>query len=278
MPGRSLFRTISSLLAIAGGSSVLAQRCTYTSLQALTAAYVSAQVAGDPSLLLPQGLTTSTLYTENFVPTSLTSAHSILTTPLAIDHKRSLHDTTQCATYTEIVVASGPSLTHHVIGTQIRLSESGKEIGSVDSIVTTEGDWLFNATSTLYWASREDWSSIPATRRDSRETIKAGGDAYLSLFNDSSVQVPWGVPCNRLEGGNYNDDVGECNNWIPEGVPIVNRQYVIDETVGAVDIFCDFAGPGGVPDSHEFRLEGGKLRFVHTMTYMRGRVGGRVRG
>ena len=51
------------------------------------------------------------------------------------------------------------------------------------------------------------------------------------------------------------------------GVKLVNRRYVIDETIGAVDVFIDFAS---VPDSHEFRIEKGKIRYVHTITVMGG--------
>jgi hypothetical protein len=61
-------------------------------------------------------------------------------------------------------------------------------------------------------------------------------------------------------------------------VPLVNRQYVIDEEYGTVDIIMDFGGiegqvgADGLPDSHEFRVEGGKLRFVHTLSSCGGRA------
>ncbi|EAU87864.1 hypothetical protein CC1G_01511 [Coprinopsis cinerea okayama7 len=259
-------------LALTLGDHTLAQAsCTYASLQSLTSTYVDSQTQGDPTLLISNSLLPSITYTENFKPSSLST--SILSTPLKIDHTRSLHDTTQCATYTEIIVANGEA--HYVIGTQIRLGEDGESVEKIETIVTTEGDWLFNATATLYYASREDWFTIPEEERDTREAIQAGGDAYLDLFNDPTVQVPWGQPCARLEGGIYSGTIppspdDTCNVGVPEGMPIVDRRYVIDETVGAVDVFVDFNGPGGRPDSHEFRLEKGKLRFVHTLTYMRG--------
>ena len=44
---------------------------------------------------------------------------------------------------------------------------------------------------------------IPEADRDSRETLIKAADAYLNLFNDKSVVVPWGTPCVRLEGGLY---------------------------------------------------------------------------
>jgi hypothetical protein len=104
--------------------------------------------------------------------------------------------------------------------------------------------------------------------------IQAAADAYCDIFSDKSVKVPWGTPCARLEGGAYTgrgspDD--SCNVGIPDGVRLTNRRYVIDETVGAVDVMMTFGS--NLPDSHEFRVEGGKLRFVHTITVMGGSPG-----
>lgn len=56
----------------------------------------------------------------------------------------------------------------------------------------------------------------------------------------------------------------------------MQRWYVIDETIGAVDVMMSFAD---LPDSHDFRVEGGKLRYVHTMTVVtggKGKGGGKV--
>jgi hypothetical protein len=57
----------------------------------------------------------------------------------------------------------------------------------------------------------------------------------------------------------------EANEFMCLGVKLANRRYVIDETIGSVDVFIDFAS---IPDSHEFRVEKGKLRYVHTITVM----------
>ncbi|RYC56000.1 hypothetical protein CHU98_g10204, partial [Xylaria longipes] len=189
----------------------------------------------------------------------------ILATPVKLDFNRSLHDTVQCATYTEMVSATGAH--PYVIGTQMHLTPDGG-IVNVSSLVTDTGDWLFNATGTLYWASREPWDVIPEDQRDSREVIQAAADAYADIFDDKSVTVPWGSPCARLEGGAYTGNGSpsdRCDVGIPNGVKLVNRRYVIDETIGAVDVFIDFAT---VPDSHEFRVEKGKIRYVHTITVM----------
>lgn len=135
-------------------------------------------------------------------------------------------------------------------------------------IVTKPGDWLFNATGYEQYSSREKWDSIPSTSRDTRTTLKAAADAYLDIFNSPNTTVPWGIPCVRLEGGLYGDEGpnGTCASFIPTGVPITRRRYVVDEEMGAVDVLVDF-GKSRWPDSHEFRVEGGRLRYVHTLTH-----------
>lgn len=204
---------------------------------------------------------------------------SILSKSLKVDHHRSQHDVTECATFSEFIVTN--SAAPYVIATQLRLNNATNKVSRIDSIVTTKGDWLFNVTGTYYWASREKWDLIPADKRNSRAIIKAAGDAYCDLFNDKNVKVPWGQPCARLEGGAYtgrgqaND---RCDVGVPSGVKLTNRQYVIDEDYGTVDVILDFGGIAGtvgargLPDSHEFRVEGGKLRYVHTLSSCGGKA------
>jgi hypothetical protein len=60
---------------------------------------------------------------------------------------------------------------------------------------------------------------------------------------------------------------------VPGGVDIVNRRFIVDPVFGTVQVFCTFGavGPGGRPgpaDSHLFRVENGKLRYVHTITHL----------
>lgn len=138
--------------------------------------------------------------------------------------------------------------------------------------MTQAGDWLFNATGTYYWASKESWDTIPDAKRDTRAVIQAAADAYLNIFKDKSTVVPWGTPCDRLEGGSYTGTgkaTDSCDVGIPNNLDLTNRRYVIDETVGAVDVFLAFGGASGRPDSHEFRIESGKIRYVHTLTNMK---------
>ncbi|CAG8955779.1 hypothetical protein HYFRA_00011648, partial [Hymenoscyphus fraxineus] len=251
-------------------------------------------------------LSNTVSYIQNDVAMPITSG--VLATPIAIDHNRSTLDTTQCATYTEIV---STEVRHpYVVGTQIRFSTVGTGNGNgngngtasatklriekVETVVTEKGDWLFDPVGTLKYVRLEEiykailwnipqpphqqstppplplpqdkWGPIPPSQRDTRTTIQAAADAYLDLFNNKSVQVPWGTPCARLEGGSYTGKGSasdSCNVGVPSGVKITNRRYVVDEMLGAVDVMCTFASSA---DTHEFRVEGGRLRFVHTMT------------
>ena len=43
--------------------------------------------------------------------------------------------------------------------------------------------------------------------------------------------------------------------------------------MGTVTVFCTFGAGGpnggsGAPDMHQFRIENGKLRYVHTLTHL----------
>ncbi|KAM7214162.1 hypothetical protein V8F06_010477 [Rhypophila decipiens] len=258
-------------LTLAAPLSSSAEGCTREALKAHTETLLSAQTSGNPAALIALQTTDTTtpfIYTEDFKSKTLSS--SILTTAQKIDHNRSLLDTTQCATYTEIISATDPN-TPRVIGTQMRFDSTASKLLKIETLVTQPGDWLFNASATLRYARQEEtiWVPIPESERDSRAVIQAAGDAYLDLFNNKSVVVPWGTPCQRLEGGAYTGrglPTDSCNVGVPSGVPITKRRYVIDEVLGSVDAFVQFAS---VPDSHEFRVQKGKLRLVHTLTVMR---------
>ncbi|ERS95218.1 uncharacterized protein SPSK_06522 [Sporothrix schenckii 1099-18] len=244
--------------------------CTRDLLQAVADSVVAAQTAGNPALLQPAAAADA-MYTENRQPATSLAA-GILSHALKPDHVRSSLDTTQCATYTEMIVATGAK--PYEIGVQVFLAPGdASAVHRVDTIYTSTGDWLFNITGTLYWASRETWGPIPEAQRDTRAVIQAAADAYCDVFSNKSTVVPWGTPCARLEGGSYTGKGSasdSCNVGIPSGVSLTQRRYVIDEVIGAVDVFMSFAN---LPDSHDFRVEGGKLRYVHTMTVMTGGKG-----
>jgi hypothetical protein len=142
---------------------------------------------------------------------------------------------------------------------------------------TTTGYWLFNADNYLKYSSAEDWGTIAEGKRDSRAVLESAANAYLDAFLEGKGDlVPWGYPCQRTEGGMHTgkgapDDT--CQVGVPSGVNIANRHFVVDDTIGAVVAFCTFGAGGpnggsGAPDTHLFRVENGKLRYVHTLTHL----------
>lgn len=244
--------------------------CTRSFLQSATQKYITAQASGQYSALSP--LSSSTIYTENEIPTNPQTG--ILSTPLTIDHARSIHDPVLCGSFTELIVAKASH--PYVIGTRMLFRENGTA-SLVESIVTDDGDWAFNATGYLYWDSFENWDPIPPSKRDSRAVIQAAGDAYFNRFQNASVSVPWGPLCARLEGGAYTSRTGNlttntCNLGLPSTIKVTNRRYIIDEEMGVVDMFLGFPGLDrshvdlAMPDSHLFRVEGGKIKYIHTVS------------
>lgn len=74
-----------------------------------------------------------------------------------------------------------------------------------------------------------------------------------------------------MEGSVYTGkgtSTDSCNVGVPAGnePSNIDRRYVIDERMGSVSMLCVFQTMANAPDSHEFRLEGGKIRYVHTTT------------
>jgi hypothetical protein len=200
-------------------------------------------------------------YNENFTRSSL---GAFLDRPRKVDWHLALLDTTTCRAYVEAVILDEER--PMVIATQMGNGFFG--VGPFNNIVTDEGDWLFDAQATYEYARREDWSELPEGERPTREQLIAAADAYLDLFMDKSVEVPWGEPCARLEGGIYTargEPTDSCNVGVPENIPMVDREYVVDEAKGAVNVFLKM-GENQRPDSHTFRLIDGKIRYIHTVT------------
>ena len=252
------------LLAATPASAQFFGTCTRDELKAAADGYIATQSTGDAAQMPLGGWMT---YTEQGQLGTMSTG--IISKPLKIDFHRTLIDATNCAAYVEVIVTDPAH--PYVIGA--KLQSRGGGIGDIEVIVTDAGDWLFNATNTLKYSKAENWDEIPAAERDSRETLLAAANAYLDLFNDKNVQVPWGTPCARLEGGLYTGKGApgvatpqdSCNVGVPSGVKLVNRKYVVDESLGAVAVFLTF-GQNELPDIHTFRIEKGKIRYVHTIT------------
>jgi hypothetical protein len=173
-----------SLFAIVGALAAQAStECTKEALRAVTADLIAAQTAGKSAFT---SLADTVAYTENRKTVDIKAG--ILSQALKIDFSRSQHDVVQCATFSEIIVTN--SAKPYVIVATTRVSNTTNKVTAIDSIITTKGDWLFNVTGTYNWASKENWGPIPLEKRDSREVIKAAGDAYCDLFNDKNTKVP----------------------------------------------------------------------------------------
>lgn len=245
------------------GGPAFAKDCPRHRLKASVESYLAAQEKGDPALM---ALASPFKYVENRKDANLEA--SVLASPQVIDFHRSLFDTEACETFTEVIITDPAH--PYVLGVNLRLK--GRKIAEIHALVTDEGDWLFSAANALKYAPAEDWGVIPKKKRDSRATLIAAANAYLDLFSDKTVQVPWGTPCRRLEGGLYfgtgaPDD--SCNVGVPENIPITERHFVVDPEIGAVVALVLFGGQSdaaGLPDSHLFRVEEGKLRYIHTIT------------
>lgn len=268
-------------MAIAADASAA---CSRDMLQGLADTYIQAQTAGNAAAL---PLAAGASYAEN--DEAMDIASGVLATALNADFTRSFHDTTLCATFTELTAA-----THeppYVIHTRMEATEDGM-VTKLESVVTGPGDWVFGAAEHLAVTQVENWGEIPAAQRDTREVIQAAADAYLNNWGDPELPVPHGTPCSRLEGRistAARDPQGQTCTMgaFPEKLNVTNRRYVIDETVGAVAIFHSFpwldAGipkDPGTPASQSFRVEGGMNRYIHEVTACtsencsRGRPGG----
>lgn len=255
-----------ALLAPAAGFAQIS--CSREGLQRAVDLYIAAQIRGDTSGL---PLATGLGYMENMAPANINNG--LIKTPMKIDHHRSLLDTATCQTFTEVIVTDKEH--PYVFGTRLRVNHD--KIAEIEILWTTTGYWGFNADAYLKYSSTENWDTIPAGERDTRDTLVKAANAYLDAFLEGKGDlVPWGYPCNRTEGGMHTgkgtpDDT--CQVGVPSGVNIANRRFVVDETIGAVVAFCTFgagnaAGGSGAPDTHLFRVEDGKLRYVHTLTHL----------
>jgi hypothetical protein len=253
-----------SVRAETAALSAAAAGCTRASLQATVDKYLDALKKGNPSLM---PLTPQAKYMENrnYIPLG----QGIWQTPLAVDFNRNLLDVDTCQTFSEIIHTSSDH--PYVIGTRLKIEDN--KISEIESLVADKDDWLFNAENSLKYSSQEKWDILPPERQTDRQTLLNAASTYFDVFGDYSKlnQVPWGTPCARLEGGMYtnpkNDPKGSCTVGVPKtsDVKIINRHYVVDVDMGTVVGFVDFREEKRNPDVHQFRLEDGKLRYVHAL-------------
>jgi hypothetical protein len=240
-------------------------KCTRSTLKAATDSYIAAQEAGDLSKM---ALDPEVKFIENMSET--TKDKGLWKTPLPIAFHRSIYDVGRCKTFTEVIVTEGGH--PYVIGTRLEVDEG--KVTEIDSLVTDEDDWLFNAEDYLKYSKAEDWPVLPVDDRISRQDLIDAGNQYFDfVFWDKGIRPPWATPCARLEGGALytnpdNEYKDTCQVPGPIGeLPITNRTFVVDEEMGAVNVFCRFGNSAtGMPDSHLFRLVKGKYRWIHTLS------------
>lgn len=241
--------------------------CTLGGLQYVTDSYVATQIGAEqpemppslargPLVLFNQG------YVENF--DSVTDR--MIRWPMRLDHIRSLLDPVNCETFTELIgsIDGMP----YALGTRLHVV-SNVAASEIEMMWATSGYNGFDAERFLRAATSEDWRPIPMAQRDSRKVLEATANAYLdALLLGRATVEPWGALCSRTA------PEGTCQVGLPvPAVNIANRHFVIDETLGAVAVFCTFgadpkSGRIRTPDAHLFRVEGGKVCYVHAITHL----------
>jgi hypothetical protein len=258
-----LFSTVSVRAETVALASA-ATGCTRASLQATVDKYLDALQKGNPSLM-PLSPQVNYMENRNEIPLG----QGIWQTPLSVDFYRSLLDVETCQTFTEIAHTSSDH--PYLIGTRLKVEDN--QISEIESLVADQDDWLFNAANYMKYSSQEKWDILPPEKRSDRQTLLNAANAYYDTFGDYSnfAKVPWGTPCARIEGGMYtnpnNNPNASCTVGMPKtgGVKIINRHYLVDVDMGTVVGMVAFGAPKRNPDFHEFRLENGKLRYVHTV-------------
>ena len=179
-PERSPMKRIALVLIVLTGA-ILAPTtgfaqisCSREGLLRAVDLYITAQTKGDTSgMPLPTGLG----YWENAAPADINNG--LIKTPMKIDYHRSLLDPVTCQTFTEVIVTDKEK--PYVLGTRLRVNR--EKIAEIEILWTTTGYWLFNADNYLKYASTEKWDTIPADKRDTRDTLVAAANDIEVIVN-----------------------------------------------------------------------------------------------
>lgn len=205
----------------------------------------------------------------------------------------SLIDQGACAAFFKVVVAATSNSTAaaaagaadagwYMYGSQVRFSITREAprptVARMDVVIAGGDDWqmegVAGAGEMVGNLEREDWGALSRGMQDTRETLEAVAGRYLDLLgsggegdDEETPDVPWGRPCARLEGGVYTavDDSEDCLKGLREaGVAgVTDREFVVDESVGAVSVLARDGSLGGAPSAFQFRVVEGQLRYVH---------------
>ncbi len=276
-------------------------RCQWSSLRSATDLVLESLAAGltpsdnDGEAILSRP---SLAYTQNFVPTPISSPESILSSPLSVAHTHSIIDQDACAAFIKLVLSStstnqtqpaaaavtAPLL---LVAAQIHYLYTpslGTTVTALDLVSVRQGDWkLDNGSSDALTAlagavQREDWSALSRDSQDARAVLEGVARGYLDFLggttnasvvaaSGSAGGLEWGRPCARLDGGVYVDVrpdescvVGVDVGRGGEGV--TERRLVVDESIGAASVLARDGRLGGAPSVFELRVVNGKLRYV----------------
>jgi len=254
--------------------------CSRTGLTAAVDAYLAALKAGDYTLM-PLSATAKYSEYDNASKQSYSTSGMTLNPsvskfgeglwkkPRKVDFHRNLIDVTACASFTEVIINKDSKDSNdppYVIG--VRLDISGNQISEVRVLATSTGDWAFTATGYYNYSTKEDWGELPSDKHLTPERLRSDAEAYFKYFRDKTVNVPWGIPCARLEGGAYTGDhpTATCNVGVPDlNMDIPTIWWLADVDYGMVVLFVYFGGA----DSHLFRILPTGYRYIHTLTAMK---------
>jgi hypothetical protein len=175
-------------------AAVYAQ-CNRVVLQEAVDRYLSSQTSGKSNLPLASN---DVAYTQNFRNANIQTG--ILSKPITIAHNRSLLDTTQCATFTEIIAHTNDP--PYVIGTQMRFDSTGKKLTKMESLVTTKetGSSMRNRLSAML-PKRPAPSSPKANETLARRSRLRQMLIWISsmtralLFHGESLASVWKEAC-----------------------------------------------------------------------------------
>jgi hypothetical protein len=235
--------------------------CTRDALNAIADSYISAQKDGDPSKM---PLASTVTYVQN--NKTIAADKWLCKTAMPIDNSLKFFDVDSCRIFVEIISSTGS--TPYVSMTWLKVND-GKVTG-IDATVGTTGASSFDAKKYLTYTKAEDWSILTDSHKVARQALLNGVNAYLDMFKGTGTgvdTVPWGSPCERVEGGTMHV-TPDCESGMPghgglSNINVTNRRYVVDVDMGTVDVFCLFMN---MNDTHMFRFIDGKIKLIHTIT------------
>ncbi len=148
---------------------------------------------------------------------------------------------------------------------------AASNVTRLETLVTDAGDWLFNAAHALHFALLENRAPVPAGQRDSPRGAAGRGRRLLRRLPDGQRQrrtVGHAVHARRgrpEHGRQRHVRQRRAERRRPRRPPLHHRRGDGCRR-GLVDLLGGGDGGGRLPDSHEFRIEGGKIHGVHTIT------------